>query len=88
VSEVLGIPGSDDVVVMLDYLGSAGVADNLRRITSDRDIIWQASAPGPAPDGWDEIELAEASVDARSRSGWTLTFDLETGQELSRGRFR
>lgn len=74
---------------MLDYLGGAGIADNIRRLKADGSgVVWRAAPPGPAPDGWDGVELTSDKVVAMSRSGWTVTLDLGTGTELARQRFR
>ena len=88
VSEVLAIPGSDDVVVMLDYLGRPGIADNLSRRTPRGRVVWTVVAPGPDPDGWDEAEIADGEVVAKSRSGLVVHVDLLTGSERSRERYR
>jgi hypothetical protein len=88
VSEVLAIPGSRDELVMLDYLGDAGVFDNVRRYRPGGEIVWRAAPPGPAPDGWEEIDLTDGVVTAKSRSGWEVCLDLTNGAELSRVRYR
>ncbi len=84
VSLVIKVPGSDDEIVVLDYLNEPGIHDNLFRIRPDRQEVWRVTAPGPDPDAWTDAELDDGEVVAWSWSKLIVHLDLATGEELSR----
>jgi hypothetical protein len=83
-SEILKVPGSDDEVVLLDYLNDPGVHDNLFRVRPTQEVVWRVTPPGDDPDGWTEARIEGDMVIARSWSDYVVRFDVETGKELSR----
>lgn len=86
-SEVVEIPGTADVLVMTDYLNERGIHANLYRSRRHDDSwrdVWRAVPQGGDPDAWTEFTLDGSVVKARSWSDFMVSFDLDTGEELSR----
>jgi len=81
---VMSVPGSEDTVVLVDYMGGPTVFANLFRVTPDGAEIWRAQPPDTGPDAWTSARIEGDEVIAFSWSCFAVRLDLATGSELSR----
>ena len=81
---MLSVPGSDDTVVLLDYMDGPNVFENLLRVTAEGDVVWRPRPPDTGPDAWVQARIDGDEVVAYSWSGFVVRFDLATGVERGR----
>lgn len=79
--QVLAVPGSDDAIVLLDYMAKPENFANLLRLRADGSVRWRAAAPErTAPDSFVDMSALPGLVMAHSWSGYLVTLDIATGE--------
>jgi hypothetical protein len=82
---ILPVPGSNDHLVLTDYMDATPDRGNLARVREDGREAWRVVPPIWAQDRWTVVLSTEGGVcRAATWSGWDITLDLETGRELAR----
>lgn len=76
----LGIPNSEDAIVLLDYMAKRGAFANLVRIGPDGAVRWRAQLPTSDPsDAYVNFEL-NGRLSANSWTGHRVVLDIATGE--------
>jgi hypothetical protein len=75
------IPGSGDVLLVVEYADFRGRWPNLFRVGVDGTDRWESAPPG-GPDAYIEVEVDGSVVVARTHYGHTVRLDRETGEIL------
>jgi hypothetical protein len=83
VSKVL--PCENDYIVLLDYCDAsqANVTDNLRRLRSDGEVVWAATAPNYS-DIYINVEWQYGRLMAWTFGCYMVTVDPKTGRSLEK----
>jgi hypothetical protein len=81
---VLAVPGSEDVLVLSDYMAAEPGVGNLARVRPDGADVWR-SAPDPlSQNAWTVAHIEGDECRASTWSGWEVSLDLSTGAERGR----
>jgi len=82
VEDVRQIPGSDDALVLLDYMGEpAGPCRNLVRIQADGQIVWRAELPSSSnTEAYVAVDIDGGLLVAKSWTGYRVILDELTGK--------
>jgi hypothetical protein len=82
--EFVQVPGSNDEIVLTDYMDSAADRGNLARVRPDGTEVWRVRPPTTSQDSWTVVRVDGTTVSASTWPGWDVVVDIATGQEVSR----
>lgn len=80
---LLPMPGSDDVLVLTDYMQARPGVGNLARVRPDGSDAWRVAPDPLSQDAWTVARL-EGDACRASTSGWDVVLDVETGRARER----
>lgn len=80
------LPCERDYIVLLDYYhaSQARLWANLRRLRSNGEVVWSASAPSSS-DMFTDMEWRDGRLFVWTWEGFMITVDPETGRFLEKG---
>lgn len=81
---VLPLPGSDDMLVLTDYMAAEPGVGNLARVRLDGENVWRTAPDRLSQDTWTVVRVDGVDCVASTWSGWEVRLDLATGAERSR----
>lgn len=81
---VLSVSGTDDQIVLTDYMDASPDQGNLARVREDGTEVWRVVPRTQSQDSWTVARIEDGVCRASTWSGWDVTLDLATGRELAR----
>jgi hypothetical protein len=77
----ISLAGTEDVVVLLDYMGGPKNFRNAVRVARSGDIVWRAELPDRSgPEAYVSLELAPDGIVGHSWSGHRVLLDVDSGR--------
>jgi hypothetical protein len=81
---LLSVPGSDDIVVLTDYMKAQPGLGNLARVRPDGQEVWRVAPDPLSQDAWTLARVEGDECFASTWSGWEVRLDVATGAERGR----
>jgi hypothetical protein len=81
------LPGTEDYVVLLDYIGGPKNFRNVLRIGIRGEVVWRAELPDRSgPESYVDLELSSDGLIGHSWSGHRVVIDVGSGR-IARSEF-
>jgi hypothetical protein len=83
----ISVADSDDVIVLLDYMGGPKNFRNVLRVARSGDIVWRAELPDRSgPEAYVSLELGSDGLVGYSWSGYSVVLEVDSGR-ITRSEF-
>lgn len=81
---MIPVPGSDDVLMLTDYMEARPGVGNLCRLRDDGAEVWRVAPDALSQDVWTVGRVEGDTCRGSTRQGWDVVLDLTTGKERER----
>jgi hypothetical protein len=78
------VPGTDDVLLLTEYVDASPGNGNLCRLRSDGTEAWRVAPDALSQDVWTVVRVEGDTCRGSTWQGWDVVLDLSTGEERER----